>query len=127
MVWDAAAKANSISLNSMLLKGPDELTLLHGVLQRFRERSVAICGDIREMFHQVRIRKDDQHFQRFLWRDGKRRQEPDTYIMQVMTFDATCSPSAAQYVKNYNAEQFRVQYPRATMSIIKKPLRRRHA
>ncbi|XP_039451578.1 uncharacterized protein LOC120430530 [Culex pipiens pallens] len=118
IVWDAAATAHGISLNSMLLTGPDELTSLPAVLCQFRERRVAICGDIREMFHQVRIRPDDQHCLRFLWRE-RPDEEPSTFVMQDMTFGACCSPSSAQFAKNQNAERFREQYPKATEAIIK--------
>lgn len=53
IVWDAAAKFNGISLNSVLYKGPDLLASLQAILFQFRERSVALCGDIEQMFHQV--------------------------------------------------------------------------
>lgn len=118
MVWDAAAKVNGISLNSMLLKGPDQLTSLPYVLYGFRKRKIAISADIREMFHQVRIRPADQHSQRFLWRDGNHGNEPEAYVMQVMTFGASCSPSSAQFVKNSNAMRFADRFPRAADAIL---------
>ncbi|XP_037825844.1 uncharacterized protein LOC119613849 [Lucilia sericata] len=57
IVWDAAAAVENVSLNSVLLKGPDLLKSLLGVILRFRERPIAIAGDIREMFHQIRVTK----------------------------------------------------------------------
>ncbi|KXJ79503.1 hypothetical protein RP20_CCG000608 [Aedes albopictus] len=119
IVWDAAAKVGKLSLNSFLLKGPDQVTPLHQVLQRFREFRTAVTGDIREMFHQVRINSEDQHYQRFLWNDGVPGKVPSTYVMEVMTFGACCSPSSAQYVKNLNAERFRKQLPNAVDAICK--------
>ncbi|XP_055622773.1 uncharacterized protein LOC129766279 [Toxorhynchites rutilus septentrionalis] len=119
IVWDAAAKTNGVSLNSMLLIGPDQMTSLVSVLIQFRENKVAICGDLREMFHQVRISMDDQDCQRFLWRYNSTDLEPSTYVMQVMTFGACCSPSCAQYIKNMNAEKHAGQYPAAAKAIIK--------
>ncbi|XP_062713237.1 uncharacterized protein LOC134290188 [Aedes albopictus] len=119
IVWDAAAKVGNFSLNSFLLKGPDQVTPLQHVLQRFREYRTAVAGDIREMFHQVRIKPIDQHCQRFLWNDGIPGNAPSTYAMEVMTFGASCSPSSAQYVKNINAARFKDQYPEAVETICK--------
>ncbi|XP_058817640.1 uncharacterized protein LOC131680940 [Topomyia yanbarensis] len=96
IVWDAAAAVNDVSLNSVLMKGPDQLTELPSVLYRFREHPVAIGGDIREMFHQVLINETDQQYQRFLWRSDARQNNPDVYVLTVMSFGATCSPSCAQ-------------------------------
>ena len=52
-MFDAAATVNGISLNSNLLIGSDLTANLLEVLFKFREFSVAVVGDIREMFHQV--------------------------------------------------------------------------
>ncbi|XP_058827850.1 uncharacterized protein LOC131687775 [Topomyia yanbarensis] len=119
IVWDAVAKVGRVSLNSFLLKGPDQVTPLPDVLQWFREYRVAISGDIREMFHQARINSEDQHCQRFLWNDGNPGNNPTTYVIQVMTFGASCSPSSAQYVKNLNAGRFKHQFPETVGAICK--------
>ncbi|XP_058449178.1 uncharacterized protein LOC131429147 [Malaya genurostris] len=116
LVWDAAAKVDGVSLNSMLLKGPDLTASLPVVLAGFRERKVAIGGDICEMFHQIKIRKQDKNSQRFLWRDNPEKQ-PRVFIMDVATFGSTCSPCSAQFIKNRNAEQYAQQYPRAADAI----------
>lgn len=112
MVWDAAAKSHGVSLNSALLKGPDLLSSLYTVLILFRENPIALTGDIREMFHQVAIRQEDQQCQRFYWRDENG--QLAVYAMCVMTFGACCSPSSAQYVMNLNADRFTREYPTAT-------------
>ena len=117
LIWDAAAKAAGVSFNDMLLKGPDLLTSLPAVLLRFRQRNVAICGDICEMFHQIRIRDEDKQYQRFLWRDSPK-DAVQIWVMDVATFGATCSPCSAQFIKNHNARRFENSYPRAVSAII---------
>ncbi|XP_062710822.1 uncharacterized protein LOC134288907 [Aedes albopictus] len=117
LIWDAAARVNGVSFNDMLIKGPDMLTSLFTVLLRFRQRSVAVCGDIREMFHQVRIIPQDKQSQRFLYRNHPD-QPPQVFVMDVATFGATCSPCSAQFVKNTNAQDFASQFPRAAEAII---------
>ncbi|XP_055632470.1 uncharacterized protein LOC129772961 [Toxorhynchites rutilus septentrionalis] len=118
IVWDAAAKTNGISLNSMLLKGPDLLTPLDYVLYRFREFRVGLSGDIKEMYLQMLMSKRDQHCLRVLWCDDSTG-EPSTYVTQVMPFGTCCSPSWAQYIKNFNASKFEIQYPAAAHAIIR--------
>ncbi|XP_062698516.1 uncharacterized protein LOC134284162 [Aedes albopictus] len=118
IVWDAAAETFGRSLNSALLKGPDQLCSLLSILLQFRGHRVGITGDIREMFHQVDIREDDQNCQRFFWTDAAG--EVRTYVMCVMTFGACCSPSCAQYVKNINAERHSQEFPKAAETITKR-------
>lgn len=117
MTWDAKAAVNGISLNSVLLKGPDQLTSLAGVLVRFRQFRVDVSADIKELFHQIYIREQDRHSQRLLFRTD-RPSAPDIYLMDVATFGSTCSPASAQFIKNKNDEEFRELYPRATEGIV---------
>ncbi|XP_029734329.2 uncharacterized protein LOC115269635 [Aedes albopictus] len=119
LVWDAAAKVGGVSFNSMLLKGPDLLTPLASVLCKFRERPVAVCGDLKQMFHQFRIRQEDAHSQRFLYREHPS-QSVRMFVMDVGTFGATCSPCQAQFIKNRNAEENEEEFPEAAEAIKKK-------
>ncbi|XP_062556867.1 uncharacterized protein LOC134221695 [Armigeres subalbatus] len=120
LVWDAAATVNGVSLNSQLLKGPDMLTPLTAVLSLFRERRIAFGGDIREMYHQLRIRDADKQAQCFLFRKNPEDAEPSVYVMDVATFGSTCSPCSAQHVKNRNASEFSSRYPEAAAAIVHK-------
>ncbi|XP_036329397.1 uncharacterized protein LOC118741504 [Rhagoletis pomonella] len=120
VVWDAAAKYEGVSLNDQLDKGPDLIVSLPGVLYNFRIGKIGICGDISEMFHQVGVSKSDQNAQRFLWRDCDPIRKPDTYVLQVLRFGASCSPSLALYAKNKNAKEFEHKFPAATRCIIER-------
>ncbi|XP_062541327.1 uncharacterized protein LOC134209357 [Armigeres subalbatus] len=121
IVFDAAATFGNVSLNSVLLKGPDQLNALPPVLYKFRERRIGLGGDVAEMFHQMRMRPEDEHSQRILWCASEDTMEPSDYVMQVVTFGATCSPSTALHVLNKNASRFENRYPTAVDTI-----RRRH-
>lgn len=116
LIWDAAAKVGDVSFNSRLLKGPDLLTPLPRVLYRFRQYPVAVCADIMEMFHQIRIRTSDCQSQRFLFRENPS-DPPQVYVMDVATFGPTCSPASAQFIKNLNADEFSNDFPRAAVAI----------
>ena len=117
-VADVAACVDGKSLNSNLLKGPDNMAPLLQGLCRFRENAVAVNADVKEMFHQIGIKEEDQQCQRFLYRDCDDSQAPTVYIMQRMMFGPTCSPSCAQYVKNYHARKFLDTMPGAATALI---------
>ncbi|XP_063541585.1 uncharacterized protein LOC134750352 [Cydia strobilella] len=117
VVHDAAAKSHGVSLNSLLLTGPDLLQPLLGILLRFREGKIALTGDVREMFPQVKIRPEDRDAQRFLWRDSPK--DPImTYRMSSMIFGAASSPFTAIYIKNKNAVEWQERFPDAVRAIM---------
>ena len=105
VVFDAAAAYRGTSLNDQLLSGPDLLQSLPGVLLRFRERAVAVSGDIRQMYHQIRMAEVDQPATSFLWRDLDTSRSPDVYQMCVAIFGARSSPAIANYVLGRCLEQ----------------------
>ncbi|XP_043242111.1 uncharacterized protein LOC122391871 [Amphibalanus amphitrite] len=98
VVFDAAAVCDGTSLNSVLLRGPDFMQSLHGVLLRFRQEPFAVVGDIYQMFHQIKVRDEDRPALSFLWRGVEVTEPPSLYQMQVVIFGAKCSPSIANYI-----------------------------
>lgn len=117
LIWDAAAKINGKSLNDYLLAGPNLYNDLVKLLQQLREGKFFVKGDIQEMFHQVRIIKEDTPALRFVWRKSLH-SKIEHYEMQVMIFGAICSPVTSQFVKNKIAKTFIDSYPEAATSII---------
>ena len=96
IAFDAAAKFSNTSLNEHLLKGPDLLNSLVGILLRFREGQYAIIGDIEAMYHQVKVLKEDTDSLRFLWRENFNA-SVDEYIMCVHIFGKVDSPCCANW------------------------------
>lgn len=107
LVIDAAAKLHGMGRNDALIPGPDLLRPLAAVLFCFRKEKIAYTSDIKEMFHQVRIRQEDRSAQRLLWRNNDKSSHVKVYEMQAMTFGAVCSPCQAQFVKNFNTEELK--------------------
>ena len=98
VVFDCGARHKGKSLNDQLLKGPDLMNNLVGVLSRFRMENVAIVADVEAMFHQVKVDPRDHSYLRFLWwPDGDLSQPFHEYCMQVHLFGATSSPACANF------------------------------
>ena len=66
VVFDSAAETDGVSLNKLLLSGPDFTNSLLGVPLRFRQNSTAFVADIEQMFHSFIVEEDHRDFLRFL-------------------------------------------------------------
>ena len=67
VVFNSSQKFRGHSLNTSWELGPDMMNSLHGVLMRFRTDYVGAQGDIKKMYYMVRIAKEEQFMQLFLW------------------------------------------------------------
>lgn len=67
VVFNSSAQYNGVSLNDVLLTGPDLNNPLLGVLLRFCKESVDITADIQQMFYCFLVKEEDRNFLRFLW------------------------------------------------------------
>lgn len=97
LVFNCSYVYKGTSLNEQLLPGPNPGPSLIGVLLRFRQHHAAISGDIRDMFHQVRLIPEDTPLLRFLWRDLQRETPPKVFEWRVLPFGTTSSPCCAIY------------------------------
>ncbi|CAI5694728.1 unnamed protein product [Oreochromis niloticus] len=89
---------------------------LVGVLCRFRKGPVAVMCDIERMFHQFRVREEDQDYFRFLWWDnGDFNSTPSVYRMRVHLFGAASSPACANFGLKYIAAQGQGKFSEATI------------
>ncbi|XP_061908561.1 uncharacterized protein LOC133653372 isoform X2 [Entelurus aequoreus] len=97
-VFDSSAKYKNVSLNDVLLTGPDLNNSLLGVLIRFRKEAVAFTADIEQMFYCFNVREQDRNYLRFLWfRDNDISKDIVEYRMRVHVFGNSPSPAVAIY------------------------------
>ena len=111
VVFDSSAQYNGVSLNDVLLTGPDLNNALLGVLIRFRKESVAITTDIEQMFHCFRVREEDRNFLRFLWfQDNDLTKDITEYRMKVHVFGNSPSPAVAVYCLRQSVKEGQPDY-----------------
>ncbi|XP_077995002.1 uncharacterized protein LOC144448600 [Glandiceps talaboti] len=113
IVYDSAAKSEVVRLNDMMLPGPKLQLDVVDVLLRFRRRRVAIVGDIKELFSQVVMAKEDRPFHRILWRNLDLGRPIEVYEAICLTFGYRASPYLAQYVVRTHAETNCQEFPLA--------------
>lgn len=105
VVYDCSCKFRGISLNDVLLQGPDLTNNLVGVLLRFREAKIAVSADIAKMFYMIKVPKSDSNFLRFLWYpNNDSNVTPKQYRLTVHVFGAKSSPSVANFALHHCLE-----------------------
>ncbi len=102
IVFNCSFQYHGQNLNEQLLAGPTLGPSLLGVILRFRQHAVAVSGDIKGMFHQVRLLHGDNSVLRFI-----KEADPDICEWQVLPFGTTCSPCCTIYALQHHAQEHR--------------------
>lgn len=118
IVFNSSARYQGHSLNDYWAKGPDLMNNMLGILLRFREGPVAFVGDIRKMYHAVKISIIDQHTHRFLWHDMPTNCEPSTYVMTSVSFGDKPAGNIATVALRKTAEMQKEDFPIASDVIL---------
>lgn len=79
LVLNCSFLHQNISLNEQLLPRPTLGPTLVGVFIRFRQHQIAVSGDIRAMFHQIRLLPEDRPLLQLIWRDLRCEDPPDVH------------------------------------------------
>ena len=102
----SSSQYKGVSLNDVLLSGPNLNNTLIGVLLRFRREQIAVTADVEQMFYCFKVRQDHRNFLRFVWhRDNDPDNEIVDYWMTVHVFGNSPSPAVATYGLRKAAEQ----------------------
>ena len=104
---DCASICGDKSLNDFLMKGPDLMNSLVGVLLRFRKAPITVTANIEAMFYQVRVAPSDKDTLRFYrWPNDDLDRIPEIYRMTMHLFGAKSSPSCATFCLRQTAKEF---------------------
>ena len=113
VVFDASAKANpeSPSLNECLHAGPALAPVIFDILLRFRERKIALVGDIEKAFLNIGVQETDRDVLRFLWVDSVTEEDPAlvAYRFARVVFGVNASPfllnaTLRHHIKKYDSD-----------------------
>ena len=103
-----------------LLQGPDLTNSLFGLPTRFRKESVAVIADIKAMYRQVKVAKQDRDFLCFLWwSDGDLTQPLTGYRMTVPLFGVILSTTCVSFALRQVADDNRADFPTNVTDTIK--------
>ena len=100
-----------VCLNDCLEAGPNLHNDLPGILMRFRERAVALAGDVSDMF--CHVRPEDCKYHSYFWRDMETDRQPDVYEMNYLVFGDWSSPCEANYAVQRTVEDNKERWPAA--------------
>lgn len=118
VVFDSSATtADGVSLNSCLLKGPKLQPDLGHVLIRFRCHQIGLMADIKKMFLQIKLKRQDQNSHRFLWRNLQSDRVPDGFCMTRVTFGDKPSPFLSMATVQKHAKDHERDYPTAAKEV----------
>ena len=110
IVYDASAKEGKrgVSLNDCLHVGPALSPLLYNILIRFRERHVALVGDIEKAFLNIMVNECDRDCLRFLWVTSvdSERLDPIAYRFCRVVFGVNCSAFLLNATLQYHLDSF---------------------
>ena len=78
---------------------------------RFRCHRIGLMADIKKMFLQIKLKREDQNSHRFLWRDFRADKTSDVYCMTRITFGDTLSPFLSIATVQKHVREHEEDYP----------------
>jgi hypothetical protein len=120
IVYDTSAKAHAdaVSLNDCLNPGPVLQNNMWNVLVRSRAHPVAVNGDLKKAFLQVRVKEEDRDALRFHWQPGELSELETLRFTRVM-FGLTSSPFLLGGVIEQHLDNWESRMPEAVAELRK--------
>ena len=121
VVYDASARASddAPSLNECLHPGPPLQNTLWSVLVRSRLHPIALSGDLRQAFLQIRIRESDRDALRFHWLVDLQSKEVVTLRFTRALFGLSPSPFLLNAVIKQHLEAWKDRLPETVSEVSK--------
>src|SRR5436190_20009204 len=114
VVFDASSKGSKgKSLNDALYKGPVLQSDLFTIIIRFRSFKYVLCADIKKMYRQILIHKDQFPLQTVLWRESPR-EEIEEYELVTVTYGTKPASFIAVRCIQELAEIEKINFPIAS-------------
>jgi len=113
VVFNGSEKtSNGVSLNDILMIGPQVQDDSFDIAQRFRLHRIVMSADVLKMHQQVWVQPDDRCLQRILWR--KTSDQPiTTYELNTVTYGTASAPFLATRCLQQLIEADAINYPEA--------------
>ena len=122
VVYDASAKSGKESANDCLHKGPSLTPLLFDILLRFREKRVALIGDIEKAFLNIEVDKEGRDFLGFLWLDGVSDPSSEIVVYRFcrVLFGLNASPFLLNATLRHHISKFKNEDPEFVRRMIER-------
>lgn len=118
VVFDGTAQpSDGSSLNEGLMVGPSLLQNITNLIVRWRQHKICLIGDIKQMYRQILVSKEDVDYQRIVWRNTLDEPIVEKRLLTV-TYGTACAPYLAIRTLHQLAEDEKANFPEL-VSVVK--------
>ncbi|XP_073944620.1 uncharacterized protein [Choristoneura fumiferana] len=111
VVFDGSAKpSDGSALNDQLLVGPPLQQDLRDLIIRWRTHKICLLADVKQMYRQILVAKEDVDYQRILWRSSPQDEILEKRLLTV-TYGTSCAPFLAIRTLKQLAQDEKSNYP----------------
>ena len=108
---------NGVSLNSILMKGPNTLSNQWEILNRWRMYEQAMCTDVTKAYWSLRTGEVEKHVRRVVWRDGDSQKQWRVFAFCVVSFGDKCAAAILEVAIKRTAQMNKDIDPDAALKI----------